>query len=293
MSPADRLRRYQAQVEQALDRVLPPASMPPTRLHEAMRYASLNGGKRVRACLVYAAGEALGAPLALLDAPACALELIHAYSLVHDDLPSMDDDDLRRGRPTCHKAFDEATALLAGDALQTLAFETLAQARLDAAVRVQLIAELAAAAGSLGMAGGQAIDLQAVDQALSLAQLEDMHRRKTGALIRAAIRLGALAGAARDEGLLRQLDTYAACIGLAFQVVDDILDVEGETATLGKRAGADQARKKPTYATLLGLAGAKAKAEELRAQAVESLKVLGDNGAVLAYMADFIVRRTH
>jgi geranylgeranyl pyrophosphate synthase len=213
-----------------------------------MRYAVLGGGKRVRPVLVFAAGAAVGAADARLDAPACAVELIHAYSLVHDDLPAMDDDDLRRGRPSCHRAFDEATAILTGDALQTLAFQILAQAtEPDAAVRLRMIATLALASGSRGMAGGQAIDLAAVGRELDMVQLEDMHIHKTGALIRASVLLGALCTDEFDEPRLERLDRYAKCIGLAFQIQDDILDVVGDTALLGKTAGADTARDKPTY----------------------------------------------
>lgn len=258
-----------------------------------MRYATLGGGKRVRASLAYAVASSLGAPLAAVDSSACALELVHAYSLVHDDLPSMDDDDLRRGKPTCHKAYDEATALLVGDALQSLAFEILAQdIHLDSDRRVRMIAVLAAAIGSHGMAGGQAIDLGAVGQTLTLAQLEDMHARKTGALIRAAVHLGAIAADAKPQAL-NALDTYARAIGLAFQIADDILDVEGETAILGKQAGADRVLNKPTYPALLGLPAAKAKAREARAAALASLAVLGDNATLLGQIADYVIVRRH
>ncbi len=280
-------------MEQALIRYLPGATIP-RRLHEAMRYATLNGGKRIRACLVYATGEALGVEDVRLDAPACAVELIHSYSLVHDDLPSMDNDDLRRGKPACHKAYDEATALLVGDALQTLAFQILAEdTRLAPQSRLQMIAQLAQASGSQGMAGGQAIDLEAVAKSLTLTELEDMHRRKTGALICASVLLGALARADAEPQVLEDLTTYARCIGLAFQIMDDVLDVEGDTKTLGKTSGADQARGKPTYPALLGLAQAKAKAAELRTMALASLRRLGDNGKTLAHIADYIISRTH
>ena len=257
-----------------------------------MRYVTLDGGKRVRASLVYAVGQAVAAPDAALDAPACAVELIHAYSLVHDDLPCMDDDDLRRGKPTCHKAYDEATALLAGDALQSLAFELLAnEAALSAAQRLRMIALLAAAAGSHGMAGGQAIDLAAAGKSLALPELEDMHRRKTGALIRAAVLLGACARDGLDAGTQKALDEYSRAIGLAFQITDDILDVEGLTETLGKKPGVDRARGKATYTSLLGLAEAKARAKTLHRQALESLAPLGDNGGFLAELAGFIIER--
>ena len=291
---SETLRADQTRVERALDARLPTSAAPPARLHEAMRYATLNGGKRVRAALVYAAGAALGAPPSAIDVPACAVELIHAYSLVHDDLPCMDDDDLRRGRPTCHKAYDEATALLVGDALQTLAFQLLAadpDLNIAAGQRLKMIEVLAQATGSLGMAGGQAIDLAVVGTSLGLAELEDMHRRKTGALIRASVHLGALASPAADEKSLQALDAYGRAVGLAFQIVDDILDVEGETATLGKQTGADEARGKPTYPALLGLSAARERARALLAAALESLAPLGDNGRLLAAIAEFIVTR--
>ncbi len=290
----DLLTRYRERAERALDARLPPAATAPARLHEAMRYATLGGGKRVRACLVYAAGAALGARTEALDAPACAVELIHAYSLVHDDLPCMDDDDLRRGKPTCHKAYDEATALLVGDSLQTLAFELLAH---DASLavspvrRLEMITVLARATGSSGMAGGQAIDLASVGKKLALNELQDMHARKTGALIRATVQLGALAAEHADKNLIAALDHYAESVGLAFQIADDVLDVEGETGVLGKRAGADKARGKPTYATLLGTDGARTKAKALLDRALESLGPLGDNGATLAQLARYIVER--
>ncbi|MHB8535771.1 MAG: polyprenyl synthetase family protein [Sulfuricaulis sp.] len=290
----DRLRRYQARVERALDARLPRAEDAPARLHEAMRYVTLDGGKRVRASLVYAAGAAVGAPDGALDVPACAVEMIHAYSLVHDDLPSMDDDDLRRGKPTCHKAYDEATALLVGDALQSLAFETLANdpaLTVGAGQRLHMTTLLAQAAGSHGMAGGQAIDLAAGGKALQLTQLEDMHRRKTGALIRAAVMLGAYTRADVATEKVQALEGYSRAIGLAFQVVDDILDVEGNAETLGKNPGVDRARGKPTYPLLLGLADAKARAKTLHAQALESLAPLEDNGGILAELAGFIIER--
>ncbi len=290
----DLLTRYRERAERALDARLPPATTAPARLHEAMRYTTLGGGKRVRACLVYAAGTALGARAEALDAPACAVELIHAYSLVHDDLPCMDDDDLRRGKPTCHKAYDEATALLVGDSLQTLAFEILAQdasLTVNPARRLEMITTLARAGGSQGMAGGQAIDLASVGKKLTLEELQDMHARKTGALIHAAVRLGALASEQANENLIGALDLYAESVGLAFQIADDVLDVEGETGVLGKRAGADQARGKPTYAALLGAEAARAKARTQLEHALESLAPLGDNGATLAQLARYIVER--
>lgn len=259
-----------------------------------MRYATLDGGKRVRACLVYAAGGTFGVASEVLDAPACAVEMIHSYSLVHDDLPCMDDDDLRRGKPTCHNAYDEATALLAGDALQTRAFEILAQdpaLTVNAERRMQMIATLSEASGSHGMAGGQAIDLAAVGQRLSLLELEDMHRRKTGALIRASVLLGALACESADEANLQVLDAYARDIGLAFQITDDILDVEGDAETLGKTPGADEALNKPTYPAILGLSGAKSKREELTDRALAALAAFGERANGLAALAEYIVQR--
>jgi geranylgeranyl pyrophosphate synthase len=291
----ERLRQYQRRVEHALDRCLPATAEPPQRLHEAMRYATLDGGKRVRAALVYAAGEALGASVPLLDAPACAVELVHAYSLVHDDLPCMDDDDLRRGKPTCHRTYGEAAALLAGDALQTLAFQILAEdaalAVLAPAKRLQMIATLAAAAGSSGMAGGQAIDLAAVGKPMNADQLQEMHTRKTGALIHGSVMLGALATGNGTPAHLAALDRFGRVVGLAFQIVDDILDVEGDTQTLGKTARADAARNKPTYPAVLGMAAARQRARELHKEALESLAPFGDNGQILAALASFILER--
>ena len=290
----DILAHYRARVEQALEARLPRADTTPTALHAAMRYATLNGGKRIRAALVYATGETLGAAPASLDPPACAVELIHAYSLVHDDLPCMDDDELRRGQPTCHKAFDEATAMLAGDALQSLAFEILAgdpALEVDAQRRQEMILTFARAIGAEGMAGGQAIDLAVVGRPLGPEALEDMHARKTGALIRASVCLGALAAPDAGAALLEDLDAYGRHIGLAFQIVDDILDVEGSTEVLGKTAGADQALGKPTYPAVLGMEAAKARALALRDAALESLGPLGDNAKVLEGIAHYIVDR--
>jgi farnesyl diphosphate synthase len=260
-----------------------------------MRYATLNGGKRLRACLVYATGDALGVEIQRLDAPACAVELLHAYSLVHDDLPAMDNDDLRRGKPTCHKAYDEATALLVGDALQTLAFEVLAADApgTNPAQRLAMVQTLARAAGSRGMAGGQAIDLESVGRTLSLAQLDDMHGRKTGALIQAAVVLGALAHGQTAPDLLSNLDRYARHLGLAFQIIDDILDVEGDTHTLGKPQGSDAQRQKPTYPAIIGLNPAKQRAREEHAAALASLRTLGDNARLLTDIADYIIQRTY
>jgi farnesyl diphosphate synthase len=291
-TPEDYLRRYRERAEAALNRYLPSPTEPPVTLHEAMRYATLSGGKRVRAALVYATGEALGTDLDSLDAPACAVELIHAYSLVHDDLPCMDNDDLRRGKPTCHVAYGEATALLVGDALQTLAFEMLANAAgLDAERRLAMVATLARAAGSHGMAGGQAIDLASVGKTLTGEQLRDMHARKTGALIACAVHLGVLAAGTRDTAAGAALDNYGRAVGLAFQIADDILDVEGATATLGKSAGKDAKAAKPTYVSVLGVDAARDQARTLHAQALESLAILGDNGQTLAALAGFIIER--
>jgi geranylgeranyl pyrophosphate synthase len=281
-------------VETALATHLPDPSIPPQRLHEAMRYAALSEGKRIRPVLVYAAGQTTGARVECLDIPACAIELIHAYSLVHDDLPSMDDDQLRRGRPTCHVAFDEATAILAGDALQTLAFRVLThdpELHVAASVRLQMVDELALASGSRGMAGGQALDIDAVGQHIDLAQLENMHIHKTGALIRASVRLGALCAKEVDQEAFQRLDRYAKCIGLAFQVRDDILDVEGETATLGKTRGKDAADDKPTYPALLGLDGARDMAQCLLDEALENLSDFDDSAEPLRQLALYIVGR--
>jgi len=262
------------------------------RLYDAMRYSLLNGGKRVRPLLVYAAAEAIigNDQQPALDGIACAVEYIHAYSLVHDDLPAMDDDDLRRGNPTCHKKFDEATAILAGDALQSRAFELLTLLDLDAEQRLALIATLAAAAGPRGMVGGQAIDLAAVQQRIDLTHLETMHRLKTGALIRAAVRMGAIAAKADAQQLLA-LDQYAAAIGLSFQVQDDILDITSDTATLGKQQGADLVRDKPTYPALLGLEAARAKAAALHRDAIDALAQFGANAERLRQLSAFIIER--
>lgn len=292
----ERLAVLQAAIEQALDRVLPPDHTAPTQLHRAMRYSVLGGGKRIRPILVYASGEALGIPMDRLHGPACAVELIHAYSLIHDDLPAMDNDDLRRGRPTCHKAFDEATAILAGDALQALAFEALLADEYcaeDDRARVVMIRRLAEASGHAGMAGGQAIDLAAVNQQLTLDQLENMHRLKTGALIEASVLLPADSSARFSAAQREGLCEYARHIGLAFQIQDDILDVIGETETLGKPKGSDLAQNKPTYYTLLGLDGAREKLRETHKAALAALVGFDDNAALLRQIADYIVERTH
>ncbi|MCB4361238.1 polyprenyl synthetase family protein [Quatrionicoccus australiensis] len=282
----------QARTETALARHLPGLDCIPARLHEAMRYATLGGGKRVRPLLAFAAGELTGASPEQLDVAACAVELIHAYSLVHDDLPCMDDDVLRRGRPTCHVEFDEPTALLVGDSLQTLAFELLAsQPDANPARQLEMISLLAHASGSRGMAGGQAIDLASVGKALDQPELELMHALKTGALIRAAVLLGALAGQPLSAEERSNLDRFAKRAGLLFQVVDDILDCTASTATLGKTAGKDEAADKPTYVSLLGLDGARQYADELRADALAALAIFGDRASRLTELADFICHR--
>ena len=332
----DRWRRESAlRVESALERLLPAPEGAPSELHRAMRYAVLGGGKRLRALLVLAAAECAGAPPERALPAAAAVELIHAYSLVHDDLPCMDDDDLRRGKPTCHVEFGEATALLVGDALQSLAFEVLTRAEIDplepdqapnpapdqagagrAVAALETVRLLAAAAGSRGMAGGQAMDLDAVGRALSLPELELIHIHKTGALIRAAVGMGALAGgllvsqrpAASEAGVgdssaanpdaggldevdRGRLDHYGKCVGLAFQVIDDVLDAEGNTATLGKTAGKDREQHKPTYASLMGAAAARAFAGELCDDALASLAAFGDRARRLRELAGFAVAR--
>jgi farnesyl diphosphate synthase len=282
----------QARIENVLADHLPSARIAPERLHEAMRYAVLGGGKRVRPLLAFAAGEVTGAHIEQVQHAAAAVELIHAYSLVHDDMPTMDDDALRRGKPTVHVEFDEATALLVGDALQSLAFDILAAQPLtaDAAIQLKMVKLLAQAAGSRGMAGGQAIDLASVGKPLDLTELEFMHIHKTGALIRASVLLGAQCGSLADS-TAAALDHYAKCIGLAFQVVDDVLDAEASTATLGKTAGKDAANHKPTYVSLLGVARARELAQELRADAHAALNGLGAPAERLRQLADFVVER--
>ena len=296
MIPAfkERIPDYSARMERVLDRWLPAADKIPQRLHSAMRYAVLGGGKRLRPLLIYATGEALGLSPDRLDGPAAAVEIIHAYSLIHDDLPAMDDDTLRRGRPTCHIAYDEATAILAGDALQVLAFQILAEdpaMSVTPAARVEMLKSVAVASGSAGMAGGQAIDLAAAGRPLDLAELELMHIHKTGALIRASVLLAAQSVPGLEAAKLTALDRYAKCVGLAFQIQDDILDVEGETATLGKQAGADSARNKPTYPSILGLTESKQRAAELKDEAVKALAPLGEAAAPLIWLAEYIVSR--
>ena len=286
----DWMAATQGHTETALARLLPARDSIPQRLHDAMRYATLGGGKRVRPLLVFAAGELSNAPPERLAIAACAVELIHVYSLVHDDLPCMDNDVLRRGRPTCHIEFDEATALLVGDSLQTLAFELLASHPLGQH-QLEMITLLAQASGSCGMAGGQAIDLAAVGKPLEQAELELMHALKTGALIRAAVLLGALAGTPLSPEERQQLDRFAKRAGLLFQVVDDILDCTANTATLGKTAGKDAAADKPTYVTLLGLDAAREYAQDLRHEALAALSGFGARARRLTELADFICHR--
>ena len=283
----------QARIERALGEFLPAASIAPARLHHAMRYATLEGGKRVRPLLCFAAGELVGAAARRLEIAACAVEMIHAYSLVHDDLPCMDDDVLRRGKPTVHVEYDEATALLVGDALQSLAFQLLAEHRLadDPAAQLEMVKMLAAAAGSRGMAGGQHVDLEATGRDLSVPELEAMHIRKTGALIRAAVMLGAACGEPLSAEQRARLDRYVSCIGLAFQVVDDVLDADATTATLGKTAGKDFKSGKPTFLSAMGIVHAREFAEELREEAHAALGIFGARARRLAELADFVVRR--
>lgn len=290
----DWVRAHSERTESALEIMLNASNTIPYRLHEAMRYAAQGGGKRIRPLLVYAAGE-LGElsqqnKRTALDSAAVAIECIHAYSLVHDDLPCMDDDDLRRGRPTVHKAFDEATALLVGDALQTRAFEILATVQIESTVRLEMITVLAAASGSRGMAGGQAIDLDHVGKKLDLAGLQLMHAMKTGALLSCAVALGGIA-ARLTSNELQQLNQYSQALGLAFQIVDDILDATADSQTLGKTAGKDAANDKPTYVTLMGLDYAQKQAKLLQETALASLDHFGSQAQALKDLALFVVNR--
>ena len=289
---ADWMGSVQTRTETALSRFLPPAESIPGRLHQAMRYSTLGGGKRVRPLLAFAAGELTGAAPEALDAAACAVECIHVYSLVHDDMPCMDDDVLRRGRPTCHVEYDEPTALLVGDSLQSLAFDILCRNKgIDNGRQLEMVRVLARASGSCGMAGGQAIDLASVGKPLTQPELELMHALKTGALIRAAVLLGALCGQAMAESERDLLDRFAKRAGLLFQVVDDILDCTASTATLGKTAGKDAAADKPTYVSLLGLEGAQRFASELEAEALQCLAPFGTRSQRLTELAAFIAHR--
>ena len=289
-----RLASYRTRIERVLQECLALPNSGTARLREAMQYSTLGGGKRLRPILVYLTGESLGAPLAELDSPAAAVELIHVYSLVHDDLPAMDDDDLRRGRPTCHRAYDEATAILVGDALQALAFAVLAddtKGHQEPGARLAMIRALADASGTGGMAGGQAVDLAAVGQKLSVADIENMHQRKTGALIQGSVLLGAHAAGLTEGPRLEALRTFGAEIGLAFQIQDDILDVEGDSSLLGKTTGADAALNKPTYPSTAGLPASRERARQLRDAAIDALRPLGPEGAALADLAHLVVSR--
>jgi len=293
---AAQLEAWQTRIERALAERLPAADVEPTRLHAAMRYSVLNGGKRVRPMLLLSTARTLGLSESEVEAAACAIELVHAYSLVHDDLPAMDDDDLRRGRPTCHRAYDEATAVLAGDALQSLAFQLLASdASLPAAaeIRVRLIQLLAEASGPAGMAGGQAIDIAVQGRRLTIDEIEAMHARKTGALIRASVMMGAACAAEIADYELEALAAFAAPIGLAFQIQDDLLDVLGDTATLGKATGADRARGKPTHPAVLGLAASQARVHLLHAEALAALEPLGPPAHPLRDLADWLLKRSY
>ena len=289
------LKRLAERAEGVLATVLPPATQEPCRLHEAMRYSVLGGGKRLRPMLCYAGMLAVGGQVAWADRAAAALEIIHAYSLIHDDLPAMDDDDLRRGKPTCHIAFDEATAILAGDALQALAFELIADDPQGVPERARLAAirTLAVACGSQGMAGGQAFDLAAVGQVLSESELKRMHAHKTGALIRAAVLMGAELSGQADSRQITQLARYGSLVGLGFQIKDDILDIEGSTEAIGKRQGADIARNKPTFPSIMGLASAKAAAEHTREQALAALESFGAEADLLRDLAHYSVDRNN
>jgi len=296
LNPANELKAWQqkaqAQTELLLERFLPSENQVPHTLHEAMRYVTLGGGKRLRPLLVLAASELSDADQNAVEQAMAAIEMVHVYSLVHDDMPAMDNDSLRRGKPTCHVKYDEATALLVGDALQTLAFDVLSRPNdLPAPRQLQMVHTLARASGSLGMAGGQAIDLQSVGQRIGQAELETMHRLKTGALIRAAVALGALSCPDLDDAALARLDDYAAKLGLAFQVIDDVLDCEADTATLGKTAGKDQEADKPTYVKLMGLNAARDYAERLVAEAQQALSGFDARADRLRQLAAFVTAR--
>ena len=288
------LTQWQTRMEQALASRLPSAEEVPTRLHEAMRYSVLGGGKRIRPALVFATGRTLGLDESEVEAAACAIELVHVYSLVHDDLPAMDDDDLRRGRPTCHKAYDEATAVLVGDALQPLAFQLLARdPKLPAApaIRLRLIDLLAEASGTFGMAGGQAIDLAVQGQAIGIAEVEQMHARKTGALIKVSVMMAAACVPTLSAARAQDLARFATAIGLAFQIQDDLLDVLGDVSTLGKATGADSARAKPTYPAVIGVEASQARMQKLHAQALEALEPFGAHADPLRLLAEWLLKR--
>ena len=291
-----KLKHWQQRNEAALDARLPAAHLSPSRLHQAMRYSVLGGGKRVRPALVYATAHTLGIDEREVEGAACAVEMIHAYSLIHDDLPAMDDDDLRRGRPTCHKAYDEATAILAGDALQVLAFEVLANDTslpANPAVRIRLINLLAQASGTFGMAGGQALDLDAEGQQPSLAAITEIHSRKTGALIHASVMMAAACKPDLNDVTTTALNEYARCVGLAFQIQDDLLDIEGNAVLLGKATGADQLHNKPTYPAVAGVQQAHAEVKALHTRAINALDMLGSRASILQALADWLVLRQH
>jgi geranylgeranyl pyrophosphate synthase len=291
---ATMLRGWQARIEEQLAARLPSPAEPPQRLHEALRYSVLGGGKRVRPALVYATAAALGVQTEQVDGAACAVELIHAYSLVHDDLPAMDNDDLRRGRPTCHKAFDEATAILVGDALQVLAFELLTDGPglpPSTTMRLRLVSLLARASGTQGMAGGQALDLAATGRKLNLAEVEQMHARKTGALIHASVMMAACCSNTVSEQTLQALDDYARAIGLAFQIQDDLLDVEGDPAVTGKASGADIALNKPTYPAVAGVEASRTRMHQLHREALDALRREGLQSTALVALSDWLVLR--
>lgn len=293
---AAQLEGWQVRVEAELEARLPAVDTNPRRLHEALRYCVLGGGKRVRPALVYATANSLGVRESIVDGAACAVEFIHAYSLVHDDLPAMDNDDLRRGRPTCHKAFDEATAILVGDSLQVLAFQVLCSGAglpKDPATRLQLVELLAAGSGTSGMAGGQALDLAAQGRDLTLAEVEEMHARKTGALIHTSVMMAAACAPALNADIKDALDHYARDIGLAFQIQDDLLDIEGDPSLLGKATGADRANHKPTYPAVVGVEPARRRMHELHDRALASLQALGPASAPLAALSHWLVRRQH
>jgi farnesyl diphosphate synthase/geranylgeranyl diphosphate synthase type II len=288
------IKTYHHRVDEQLKNSLVHNSIEPL-LQDAMRYALFNGGKRVRPLLVYLVNQLLNGNINQADAPACAIECVHSYSLVHDDLPAMDDDELRRGKPTCHIAYDEATAILAGDALQCFAFELLSSTNnpANANTKLQMVSVLAKASGDKGMVAGQAFDLSHVDKSLTLEQLKQMHAHKTGALINAAIELGYLSAECEDVTAKAALLAYGEAIGLAFQVKDDILDIEGDTQTLGKPQGSDIEQNKPTYPALLGMEGAKAKLDSLHKDALEAIQPFGNQGQLLRELADYIVNRSY
>jgi geranylgeranyl pyrophosphate synthase len=290
------LDTWRERMEHALAARLPDASLVPARLHEAMRYSVLGGGKRIRPALLFATARALGLAEDEVEAAACAIELVHVYSLVHDDLPAMDDDDLRRGRPTCHKAYDEATALLVGDALQPLAFQLLASDKAlpaSPAIRLRLIDMLAHAIGTFGMAGGQAIDLAAQGMRLDIGQVEDMHARKTGAVIRASVLMAAECAPSLDAGLYAALARFATAVGLAFQIQDDLLDVTGDALTLGKATGADSERAKPTHPAIIGIPASQQRVRLLHDQAISALAPFGERAESLRSLANWLLSRQY